>query len=185
MSVREGIYVPFGLDGFALCQPVDASDFERINVESAGQRHLSGWSPIDMRLIEVDEGRQLWNSDAPWLGPQALIFGSRAVEQLGEVLQKHGELLPLLCPGANLELYNATRIVDALDEEASSLKRFGSGRIIMVTEYVFKPEKVAEEDVFKIPNLRVCPTFLSHRFVALWERFALRGLGFKLVWSAP
>jgi hypothetical protein len=62
--------------------------------------------------------------------------------------------------------------------------RFSNGRIMRITRYAFRPEVVAGVDIFKLPSLRVSPTFVSEYFVKAWKAAGLRGLVFNKVWSA-
>jgi hypothetical protein len=176
------IYTPLGLDGSELCHPLLESDFERINVEINGVSLRSSWKPIKVRIIQEDEGRALVASDSPWLGQHALIFRPRVIEAMGSLLREHGELLPLACNEAELTMYNATRVLNALNEQESSVHRFANGRIMMIQRYVFLPEKIHKVDIFKLSSLRVSPTFVTRRFVDLWKSAKLKGLEFKQVW---
>lgn len=171
MNAKNVVFVPMATDGYELCHPSRPEDFETINVEVNGVPRGESWKPIPMQLIHEDEGQML----AP---------SSRVLEALGSVLRANGELLPLDCSEAELVIYNPTQLIDALDEAVSSMLRFGDGRIMMIQRYVFRPDVVTNVDIFKIPNLRVSPTFLSHRFVQEWNRSGLSGLDFKEVWSA-
>ena len=177
------IYVPASPEGFELCQPEKEEDFETLNVEVNGTPKDGTWHPISMRLIIRDEKEDLVKSDSPWLGSHALIFRRSAVEKLGRLLREYGELLPLSCPDAELFLFNPTRIVAALDEHASDVTRFAGGRIMRVTRYVFRADAITGVDIFKIPSLRVSPTFLSERVIQLWTSAGLHGLDFRRVWS--
>ena len=179
---HTAIYVPEGLDGYEYCHPINTDDFENIHIEISGSRRHTMWRPIAMRLIRDDQGRKLASSDSPWLGNHALIFRSNVVCALGAFLQRYGELLPLSCKDANLSIYNPTCVVDALDETASSATRFSSGRVMLIKRYVFRSDVISGIDIFKIPDLRVSPTFVSQRFVDLWNSHGLKGLEFKLVW---
>ena len=51
-------------------------------------------------------------------------------------------------------------------------------------KHVFRANVVAQASAFKIPNLRVSPTFVGERFVELWNSAGLKGLDFKKVWSS-
>lgn len=184
-KAKPGIYTPLGLDGYELCHPGSQDDFETINVEVNGVPRQSSWEPIRMRLIHEDEGQKLVTSDSPWLGAHALIFRPNVVEALGLMLREYGELLPLACSEAEVVMYNPTRVIDALDEAASSVLRFSGGRIMMIQRHVFRADVIDGIDVFKIPNLRVSPTFFSHRFVDRWKAGGFKGLEFKQVWAAP
>ncbi len=177
------IYTPLGSEGFELCQPVDQDDFETINVLVNGEARQATWKPLAMQLIQSDHGKRLQASDSPWLGEHALIFKQSVIAVLGSTLQEYGELLPLACSAADLFMFNPTRVVDALDEEASTMMRFSSGRIMDITRYAFRADVVEGIDIFKIPNLRVSPTFLSEQIVSLWNEAGQRGLEMSKVWS--
>lgn len=176
-------YVPEPLDGYELCHPIDREDFERINVSINGVSHADDWSPPMMRIIREDRGRSLSPSDAPWLGPQALVLKPPAIEALQLLLSTHGELLPVRCAGPPVFIYNVTGVIDALDENASEVVRFNGGRILRIDRYVFKPDRIGATRIFKIPNLRVSPTFVAEEFVQRWKSSGLKGLEFRRVWS--
>lgn len=52
----------------------------------------------------------------------------------------------------------------------------------MIQRYAFRADVIGEVAVFKIPNLRVSPTYLSQRFVDRWKASGLQGLEFREVW---
>lgn len=184
MKALLAIYTPLGADGYELCHPTNPDDFERINSEVNGVSRRSKWDPIHMDILREDEGKQLIASDSPWLGSHALIFRRSAISKLESELLTYGELLSLACTSADISLYNPTRVLDALDESASSVLRFPHGRIMMVQQYAFKEDAVRNIHIFKISNLRVSPTFLSQAFVDLWNASGLTGLEFQKVWSS-
>jgi uncharacterized protein DUF1629 len=179
----SSVYVPYPSEGFELCQPLKQEDFETINVRVNGEHRKETWHPIAMQLIREDEGERLAPSDSPWLGSHALVFKRATLDALGAELRKHGELLPLLCSEEELVVFNPTRILDALDQKRSSVQRFNSGRIMRVSRYAFRPEAIEGVEVFKIPDLRVSPTFVSSRIVRLWTDARLKGLEFKRIWE--
>ena len=185
MRSKSGIYTPLGADGHELCHPFRQEDFETINVEVDGTPRASTWKPLPMRLIREDEGQRLALSDSPWLGSHALIFKPTVVEAVGPILRQYGELLPLICSEAEVVMYNPTRLIDALDESTSSVVRFSEGNIMWIKRYGFRADVVGELDIFKIPNLRLSPTFLSERFVDRWRKAGLAGLDFERVWLPP
>lgn len=137
-----------------------------------------------MKLVSQDAYAEAAYSDSPWLGGHALIFRFPVKEALGELLTANGELLPLICSEADLVVFNATRIIDALNEEESIVSRIDGGKIYRIKRYVFRPEVIDGVDVFKIPNLTVSPTFFSERFVDTWNACGLVGLDFLPVWES-
>lgn len=177
------VYVPLGAEGFEFCHPVHEGDFETLNVQIDGTQRAQTWSPLRMRLVREDEGKSLSESDSPWLGAHALIFRQRALQRVGAFLKEHGELLPISCPDAELAILNP-KVIDSLDESGSSVLRFSNGRIMRIMKHAFRADVLAGAEVFKIPNLRVSPTFVGDRFVELWNSSGLVGLEFKKVWSS-
>jgi len=178
------IYKPLGSEHFEDCHPVNGDDYETLNVTLNGAPVGDTWRSPAMHMIRKDGRKKLAVSDAPWLGSKALIFRPRVIAAMGELLRDYGELLPLACNEPDLVIFNVTRVIDALDEQASTIARFpSSGRIMAIERYVFHPEIVAGVDIFKIPTMRFCPTFVSDRFVEAWTSAGLRGLDFPLVWS--
>ncbi|XDD51447.1 DUF1629 domain-containing protein [Leptospira sp. WS92.C1] len=176
-------YLPFSLEGYELCHPVEPFDFENLILQVNGIPRATAWRPIDAKVIHKDEGRKLSESDAPWLGSHALILRQRAVDVMRGLLDEFGELLPLSCAEAKLYIYNPTRVLDALDVDASSVLRFSDGQLMTVNRYSFKTEVINGVHAFKISDLRASPTFVSEVFVQTWNSAGLRGLDFKKVWS--
>lgn len=177
------IYSINGASGYELCHPVDQRDFETIYAGVTGETRIANWKPLAMKIIRVDEGRALAESDSPWLGSHALMFRSPACEALVPMLRRNGELLPVNCGDASVNMLNVTNVLDALDEEASDVRRFSNGRLMRVSRHVFRPEVVGTVDMFKIRNMRVSPTFATQRFVDAWRGAGLRGLDFVLLWA--
>jgi hypothetical protein len=172
------------MEGFELCQPCRADDFETLNVLINGAKRSKTWSPIALRIVHEDQGETLLKSDSPFLGSHALVFRDSATKVLKSMLADNGELLSATCPDADLSIFNPLNVVDSLDEEASSVRRFSSGKIMDIMQYSFNVKDIEEVDIFKIPNLRVSPTFVSERFVEHWHSAGLAGLDFEMVWSS-
>jgi len=183
MSLHLRIFDTIVADGCELCHPIDSHDFNVFSTLINGESRKSTWRPIPMKLVSQEEGVEALYSDSPWMGSDALIFRSPVKEPLSELLKANGELLPLVCSEADLVVFNATRIIDALNEEESTVSRIDGGKIYRIKRYVFRPEVVDGVDIFKIPNLTPSPTFLSERFVDTWNACGLVGLDFLPVWE--
>jgi|SRR6516225_8659309 hypothetical protein len=182
MWVGMKIYGINSSKGYELCHPQDENDFGSIVTLIDGRERKLTWSPIRMRIIKEDERGHLRESDSPWLGQWALMFRPKAVNALRSLLDANGELLPLAIANAELQIYNPTHVVDALDEERSKLTR-SDGEILTVYTYIFKPEVIRNLPIFKISNLKVSPTFVDQSFVSLWKASGLKGLDFTQVWE--
>jgi hypothetical protein len=120
--------------------------------------------------------------DLPWLGANVLVLTSRAVEALGDVLSQSGELLPLACSDAELYVFNPLQLVDALDEEASELVRFESGRVMAIDRYVFKPGALGDAKVFNVPQLAGFQLYTTRELVDAVAAAGLHGTEFVEIW---
>lgn len=92
-------------------------------------------------------------------------------------------MLPLACQQAALVAFNPLNVVNALDDGASSVERFESGRIWRIDKYVFRKELVEGLQVFKITSLQPSPVFVGEEFVERWHAAGLKGLEFRQVWE--
>lgn len=182
MIANSGVYIPCGSAGYETCQPVEEDDFDTIAELIDGRSRLAEWRSLKMRIGREVDGDELCRSDSPWLGSRALVFRQTAIQKLRQILEESGELLPLDCSGEDLAIFNPRSLPDALDEGSSSLTRFDSGRVMMVIDYCFRADVVRGIDAFKMPNLQVSPTFVSHRFIERWRSELLSGLDFRRVW---
>jgi len=178
------IYKPASEDGFEICHPIDHQYFSKLNDIINGVPRKDSWQPVEVEIFGEDQGKKLQESDSPWLGGQSLIFRSRAVKALKGMLERYGELLPLARASADLYIYNPTLVLDALDESASTIWRFPSGKIMGVRRYVFRLGVVQSHNIFRLSGMTPSLTFLSQEFVDSWKSAGLRGLEFELIWSS-
>ena len=102
---------------------------------------------------------------------------------LKPLLSEYGEILPLTCKESELWIFNPTRKLEALDEKKSTVQRFDNGRIFMIERYVFHADVVWGAHIFKIPQLRASPIFVSQHVVDAWKTAGLTGLDFDRVWT--
>lgn len=133
----------------------------------------------------VFDPRRVPRGDFPSLTPSAPIFSQRAVSTLRDVLEDYGELLPIIAGGEEYFLFNATRIVDALDESNSEIIRFeGTTRVMYIDTYVFFKKKISGLLMFKIPQMIDDSPFVTDAFVKRVRSARLKGFWFPLVWSS-
>jgi hypothetical protein len=146
-----------------------------------GQRQLH-WTPIGMNLLTVDdEGTPRGYSDFPWYGSHVLILRSDAAHGLRETMKPYGEFLPLK-GGDGLELFNATTVLDALEENRSEIIRFNDGDVLNIERYVFRQEAVGDYLIFKLPY-RASNLYMQAEFIDQIKDMKFCGIGFNLVWS--
>jgi hypothetical protein len=177
------LFEPRVCPGFEWVLPVDNADYEYLwSLDGTPKRE--GWhSMVVSRLTADGEGQAYAESDFPWLGEHVLILRPRAVAVLEPALRSCGELLPLTCPDAELWLFNALTVADALDEAASSIVRFDDGDILGVERYAFRPDRLPDAPIFKVPQLLRGPLFLTDDFVEQIRAHHLTGFGCSAVWA--
>jgi hypothetical protein len=127
---------------------------------------------------------RLPKGDTPGLSSHIPVFNPKAVKALADFVEPSGELLPVTCGGERFFLFNVTRLVDALDETNSDLKRFSDGRIMMIDRHVFQPEKLRSVVVFKLPQKPLSCAYVTDPFVQRVNDAGLKGFKFPLVWSS-
>jgi hypothetical protein len=153
--VRWSLFRPTVAEGGLWVQPVAQDDFDRVyNVptENVG----ASWAPLSVRtFVGADQPpREPVSGESAWLGGHALVVRSQARLVLEEAAGEAIELLPLLSDDGDMWLAHATRLVDGLDEEASTVVRFPStGRIMKVHEFVLRLG-APPPAVFAVPGVR-------------------------------
>src|SRR5690606_31418146 len=163
-------------------------DFENENEEKKFDRYdnlfgksvKSMWQPLRIKILEGEES--LPKSDFPHLISGFPIMSRRAKEVLHDLIAPYVEFLPLESSfGGEYYGINVLEEVDALDEEASELKRFSDGRVMVVHKYVFKPDTVEGKVIFRIPQDN--SIFVTDLFAdKVWES-RLMGLKLEELWS--
>jgi hypothetical protein len=176
-------YQPLVHEGYEWINTLDPSDYEKLS-SFDGSPRAADWKPVAVRRVRADERQPGLASDFPWLGSHALIMRKRAVVALRGMFEAHGELLPLVTSDeVKLVVFNVTTVLDALDEERSSVERFPSTqRIMRIKKVAFRPTLVRGVDVFRLPH-RMSATYVSRRFVDAANAAGLVGLDFNQVWS--
>ena len=141
------------------------------------------WSPPLVTLLHEDEGVQLRRADFPWVGWNAIVMRPEAVAVVAPLVQGHAELLPLACEEADLALLHVTDERDALDEDASDIVRFPTGRILTVRRYGMRSAALEGARCFKLPQMATGPVFLTGDVIDAVQAAGLVGLGAELVWQ--
>jgi hypothetical protein len=85
---------------------------------------------------------------------------------LRDVLEAHGELLPVSARGKTFYIYHVTTVLDALDDVRSVVERFSNGRIMRVIKYALREDVIAERDVFRMTTEK-------------WKIFGLRSVNWR------
>jgi hypothetical protein len=146
------------------------------------------WKPI--RLVRSPRNKEQAISqelgDLAWIDSYGKILNlrQRALDTLLPHIAPYGEVLPVLFDEAPFAIFNVTNVIDALDEPASEVAYFkSSGRVMVIDNFVFKPEVVKDQWIFKIPQRPGAHNFVTDRFVQVVRDTGLRGFVFTKVWS--
>jgi hypothetical protein len=177
------IYEPIVADNYEWLNCDDGKDYE-VFAQFDGSPRAGQWKPVKVLRVRADHRQGFNPSDFPWLGSDVLVMRRRAVEALRDILDAHGEILPLATDdGVELFAFNA-RMVDALDEARSTVERFpDSNRIMWIKKVEFIESAIRGLDMFRLPR-RSSPTYVSQRFVDRVNAAGLVGLEFDKVWSS-
>jgi hypothetical protein len=175
------VYLPVPVEGSEICQPVAHEDYDQLAIQLNGEIRKDTWKPIPVRILKSNQGRPLAYSDSPWMTAHGLVFRETALVHMRTEIQ--GEFLPLSCDEGALVVLNSISVAEALDEAASTIKRFKSGKIMDIQRHTFRPRHIAKLNTFRIPNYQVSPIFVSDHFVRRWQTANLKGLSFQKIWE--
>jgi hypothetical protein len=171
--------------GYELGHPIDARDWD-VLAELHGAPRSHDWKPIRVRRVRPSLREGFRASDSPYCGSGELIFRRSAVDALRDILDAHGELLPLEDEGGvELYAYNP-RALEALDQEKTYGSRDKNGIIELPNCHVFIPSVIEGVDIFRQARVqkRNAWIYLSDRFLQRWKQAKLKGLDFTLVWDS-
>jgi hypothetical protein len=169
--------------GYEILHTIDRGDWE-IFAELNGTPQAHAWKPLRVRRVRGSLREGFRASDSPYYGSEILIFRRAAIDALRDMLDAHGELLPLEDEdGVELWPFHPWAI-DALDQEKTQGSRLPDGRIELPRIHVFIPEKVKGVDIFKLPDERSGGIYLSERFLQRWKEAKLKGLDFYVSWDS-
>jgi len=144
----------------------------------AGQNMADAWTPVTIALIRERSFRRESIGDFPTLNGAIPVFSARAADSLGDILARHGELLPTRGLSPTYYLYNTTTFVDALDEERSDIRRYQSGRVMHLKTVVFGRDRLLWPSVFKLPQMPKGHTYVTDEFVDRVRGADLKGFKF-------
>jgi hypothetical protein len=176
------IYTSAPLAGYewATLQDADPDDWEMLYALSGPVG--PGWRTPVMSFIRAEEdGAPRQYSDCPWCLHTILVFRDRVLPSLRPLLESYGELLRVDCEEP-VSLFNATTIIDGLDEERSTIARFTDGEVLAIERHVFKPDVIGDAGIFKLPG-RASAIYLSEMVVRRFGELCLRNVAFELLWS--
>ncbi|GAB2792418.1 hypothetical protein [Amycolatopsis magusensis] len=160
--------------------PVDPADNDRLEYDSAPLAEQ--WSPIEMQLVD-GKGYQRMTS-FPWHLNRLLMLRDDAIGALGPVLADYGELLPLDCPGMELNVFRNLVTADVLDEENSAIKYFEPEHELWeVNSYAFRADRLDGLMIFRTTSWPDGPLLFTDPMIDEFERTGLGHLDFFALWD--
>lgn len=145
---------------------------------------VSNWIPMRVRRVRPSKRAGCRPSDGPFCGVDNLILRRSAVDALRDILDMHGDLLPLIDEeGIELWAYHP-RSLDAFDHERTVGSHDQNGRITMAYNHVFIPSVVDGVDIFKQKTERAGQIYFGENFLQRWKQAKLKGLDFMLAWDS-
>jgi hypothetical protein len=169
------------IEGQELVVPAEEGEVDEL-FGLDGSPRAATWSRPQVRLmLEREDGSPRSPSDFPFLGDHALVLKERTYSRLQPHLAAVGELLPLTEDATPLWLFNSCVVIPALDMKRSKVQVARSGRILRISEYVFRPDLLEGTLLFKTPE--TATLFMTEDFVSLVDSLGLEGLGRDQVWS--
>lgn len=134
-------------------------------------------TPGNMRKPLADRAGIDFNTDP-------MVLSDRALAALLPHIGTAGLALRLAFGEVPYSFFAVTRVIDALDLDNCEIVRYPDGGISRITRYAFRPDRVADEWIFKVPQ-KPSLTFVTDRFVNLVHEHGLTGFAFERLWSAP
>jgi len=144
------------------------------------------WAAFDFYILDTLRIR----GDFLGFTSGTFAFSERVLQGFGSLFEEIGEILPITIDGAPHHVLNVLRVVDALDMRQSEYRTFYQDRIASVDRYVFNPECLREESIFRIPQLRSSLFMVSGQadgrkdFYQRARQGKFEGLLFESLWTA-
>ena len=150
-----------------------------------GRSLLNSWPMPSVKVLRDNKLNQnLPQSDFPSIATHVPLFSMRAARKLKGILDTNGEILPVSCDEGKYVMFNVTKVIDALDEVSSVIKRFhSSGRIMDIIRHAFIMEELMNVTIFKIPQVTLMNVYVTGRFRDMVLDNQLVGFRFVKVWE--
>jgi hypothetical protein len=147
---------------------------------SQGESKAGSWNAYEARW-DQEAGRPIPDfamlTDIP-------VFTTAAYAALRAVLDGRGEELPIdVTTPPEAVAFNVTRVIDALDEERSEIKRFSSGRVMRVPRPAFIPERVEGETIFRVTTYPRT-VYVTDAFLEAADAIGLKGMRLSDDWGS-
>lgn len=141
------------------------------------------WTPIVMRTDRVSRRGSFKVADLPY-AHSCFLLRPRAIEALRNVLEAHGEILPMATvDGSEMYVFNPRFVIDAIDRERSTVEITPGNTAVRIQKYVFKESVIGDLEIFHDP-FSYSLTYFTDRFVERVKKLKLKGTEFVPLWSS-
>lgn len=142
-------------------------------LDFTGEPLAGAWKPFE---AELDRSGKRGN----FLGfsTHVPVVDAKAWEALRPLAAPHAEALEMTLAGETLYALNVTTVLDCLDPERSTIRRFDHGGIMAVERYVFRAACVGDTPLFKQRGLEMSDVFVNDAFRRAAEEAGLTGARF-------
>ncbi|MBK9258446.1 MAG: hypothetical protein IPM54_01265 [Polyangiaceae bacterium] len=177
------IYGTLNAKGYEIVTCESYDDIRQL-ADLGGTSRKGDWTPA--RVERTRPSRRGGNKPADL--PQssfAFIMRRPAVDALQDIIDTHGEVLPLATTD-NVELFvfNPRFVIDAFDRERSTYEQIPGTSTLWIRKYVFIESAIRGIDIFRMPIPGAHSLFFSDRFVERVKAAKLKGTDFIKLWSS-
>lgn len=171
-------------EAYQAIRPFALADFDRLR-RFEGRPLKQSWIPARVDLFrEATSFHRQIPGDFPYLTAGVPVFTPKSLTTLADLLELHGEILPLQSKDGDFFAYNVTSVIDCLDVPNSQVARFDDGGIMDVKRYAFVPERLTAIPIFKIPQFPRSDVYVTDEFVKRVKDQGLIGFRFRHLWSS-
>ena len=153
--------------------------------EKFNESPIENWTPLEVDIITKGGNKKV--SDAPcfWDNFGYPVLSSKALKWVEDLLSEKVEILPLIHEKYDFYALNVMNIINCLDLEKCIVERFpSSGRIMRIEKYVFYPDHLENQHLFKMAEAIKTHVCVSDEFRNRVLDSKLKGFVFKELWDS-
>ncbi len=176
------IYKRLNTTGYEFVNGVTYEDGQ-VFADFDGTSRKEGWVPPLVERGRATKRSSNKPADLPY-AHGAFLLRRSAVEALKDVLEAHGELLPVATEdGVELFVHNVLGTRNVLDMERTEMHHVEGTSIVYVRTPVFIESAIGDIEIFRVPE-EPRRVFYTDRFVARVKAAKLKGTDFTPLWSS-
>ena len=131
-------------------------------------------------LVTRNLGKDLAPTDFPWLASNVPVYSEKAMSRLEETLIRHGEIVPLDSDQGTFVALDVQVWLPVVDIERCEVRRYPSGRVMVIEKYAFLSEAIGEWAIFgDAAEDGAGDVFVLQEYVDEVERTGLTGGSFN------